>query len=42
MPPWPHATGKWLCGSLATSPATVIKLVFDQAEARDLATPAPW
>jgi hypothetical protein len=32
--PGPHATGKWLCGSVIADPDQVITLVFDQAEAR--------
>ncbi|KEF16658.1 hypothetical protein DF18_34010 [Streptomyces rimosus] len=33
--PGPHATAKWLYGSVIDDAATVIKTAFDQAEARD-------
>jgi hypothetical protein len=33
--PGPVATNKWLCASVATAPAAVIKRTFDEAERRD-------
>ena len=33
--PGPVATNKWLCASVVTNPAAVIKRVFDEAERRD-------
>ena len=33
--PGPVATNKWLCASIVTTPAAVIRRVFDEAERRD-------
>ncbi|MDL4818680.1 ISKra4 family transposase [Actinomadura opuntiae] len=40
--PGPHATGKWLCGSVIAEPGEVITRVFDQAQARDPAHARTW
>jgi len=38
----PHASGKWLCGSVIAGPDQVITAVFNQAEARDPAHARTW
>jgi hypothetical protein len=38
----PHASGKWLCGSVVAGPDQVITAVFHQAEARDPAHARTW
>jgi hypothetical protein len=38
----PHATGKWLCGSVIADPGQVIASAFDHAEARDPAHTRTW
>jgi hypothetical protein len=40
--PGPHATAKWLYGSVIDDAATVIKTAFDQAEARDRGHRRDW
>ncbi|MFF3878759.1 hypothetical protein [Streptomyces sp. NPDC001978] len=40
--PGPVARGKWLSGSVADDPATVIGRAFDQAEYRDAGHRRPW
>jgi hypothetical protein len=40
--PGPHATRKWLTGSVARTPAQVIAAAFDQAQARDPGHARPW
>ncbi|MGW3984340.1 ISKra4 family transposase [Streptomyces mirabilis] len=38
----PRPRSKWLCGSVETTAADVIKAVFDQAESRDPEHRRPW
>jgi len=38
----PHASGKWLCGSVIAGPGRVIASVFDHAEARDPMHARTW
>ena len=38
----PHASGKWLCGSVIAGPGQVIASVFDHAEARDPMHARTW
>ncbi|MER5917201.1 hypothetical protein ABT124_44420 [Streptomyces sp. NPDC001982] len=40
--PGPVARGKWLSGSVADDPATVIGRAFDRAEYRDAGHRRPW
>lgn len=40
--PGPHATGKWLCGSVIAEPDEVIARVFDHAESRDPTHARTW
>jgi hypothetical protein len=40
--PGPKAKNKWLTGSVADDPATVISRAFDQAESRDTGHRRPW
>ncbi|MFI0409096.1 ISKra4 family transposase [Actinomadura sp. 3N508] len=40
--PGPHATGKWLCGSVAAEPGEVIAQVFDHAQSRDPTHARTW
>ncbi|MFG2085282.1 ISKra4 family transposase [Spirillospora sp. NPDC048824] len=40
--PGPSAERKWMCGSVADDPDTVIGKVFDHAQARDPAGARPW
>lgn len=40
--PGPHATAKWLCGSMIADPDAVIAQVFDHAQSRDPLHARPW